>query len=273
MRAGLGMPRINAEAAARPRASGGPCGGAAAPRAAFPMPRPTGLPSPHSTPPSILQCHPAAPPARQPGMAAFPHRRSGRPAPRPWALACLLLLGAKLAGEGPGRAGGRRWAAPTPAAVAAAHRPPPAAAARRHPSGIAGTNRHTWPPSLADARVAPAGSVDATATHDRRLAQAPTTLPACTAHLTTCKSQLATTTTAKNACATKLAACTKSAPAKQLSSCQAQVAALQAQVAALNASLAGAQAALNATQKKLDSMNQALAQRDADVAGESPCTN
>ena len=53
-----------------------------------------------------------------------------------------------------------------------------------------------------------------------------------------------------------------------LTECQQQAAALQAQVDALNASLAGAQAALNATQTELDSVNVALVQRDADVAGE-----
>lgn len=42
---------------------------------------------------------------------------------------------------------------------------------------------------------------------------------------------------------------------------------LQSQLDATNASLAGAQAALTATQAELDSVNTALAQRDADVAG------
>ncbi|PRW60990.1 ATPase involved in DNA repair [Chlorella sorokiniana] len=51
-----------------------------------------------------------------------------------------------------------------------------------------------------------------------------------------------------------------------LPACQQQLTALQAQVDGMNASLAGAQAALAATQAELDSVNTALAQRDADVA-------
>ena len=142
----------------------------------------------------------------------------------------------RAAGHGDGKLTARRRPSGT---AHASHHPCPLHLHRSHVCTIRLT-RPACPTSIAGTHAAPAGAAeagDAAPTHGRRLAQAPATLPACTAQLTTCRAQLSASTTAQKACGTKLTACTQSATAKQLSTCQRRGAAYNGQAATANAHL------------------------------------